>query len=171
MKQLETYKNYPCSTIIVSNVVATGIYFIGLYIIYQIGVIWLLFYLFFMLGLETRLMKKGCVDCYYYGKLCAFGRGKLSSIFFKKGNSKRFAKHKFTLKDILPDFLVSIIPLVLGTALLIIRFNWLILVLITTLVLLTSLGNGFVRGSLACKFCKQREIGCPAEQLFNKNRK
>ncbi|MFH1684097.1 MAG: hypothetical protein ABIA67_04360 [Candidatus Margulisiibacteriota bacterium] len=27
---------------------------------------------------------------------------------------------------------------------------------------------GYLRGSLACKFCKQRELGCPAEQLFSK---
>jgi hypothetical protein len=37
--------------------------------------------------------------------------------------------------------------------------------------LLTFIGNGLVRGSLACKYCKQREIGCPAEQLFNKKKK
>jgi hypothetical protein len=24
-----------------------------------------------------------------------------------------------------------------------------------------------VRGQLACRYCKQRIIGCPAEQLFN----
>ena len=92
----------------------------------------------------------------------------ISSLFFKKGNSHKFIKDKITWKDILPDFLVSIIPMVVGMVLLILKFNWLILSLIILLVILTSVGNGFVRGSLACKFCKQREIGCPAEQLFNK---
>jgi hypothetical protein len=28
-----------------------------------------------------------------------------------------------------------------------------------------------VRGQLACKYCKQRELGCPAEQLFSKTKR
>jgi F0F1-type ATP synthase membrane subunit c/vacuolar-type H+-ATPase subunit K len=36
------------------------------------------------------------------------------------------------------------------------------------LVGLTTIGNGYIRGNLTCKYCKQREIGCPAEQLFSK---
>jgi hypothetical protein len=75
----------------------------------------------------------------------------------------KFIKDYRAWKDILPDFLVSIIPIVVGMVLLILKFNWLILSLIVLLVILISAGNGFVRGSLACKFYKQREIGCPAE--------
>jgi hypothetical protein len=120
--------------------------------------------------LEIRVMKRSCVNCYYYGKYCAFGKGKISSLFFKKGTPKAFLKRKISWKDILPDFLVSIIPLIAGIVLLILNFNWLLLILIVLLAILTSAGNSFVRGSLACKFCKQREIGCPAEQLFNKRK-
>ena len=171
MAKPKTHENYPCQTIVFSNLISFAIYLIGAYIIYQIGFIWLLLYVLFILGLELRLMKKSCVNCYYYGKYCAFGKGKLSALFFKKGNSKKFVHEKITWKDILPDFLVSIIPLIIGIILLILKFEWLILSSIILLVVLTSVGNGFVRGSLACKFCKQREIGCPAEQLFNKNKK
>jgi hypothetical protein len=32
-------------------------------------------------------------------------------------------------------------------------------------------GNAMLRGSLACKYCKQKELGCKAEQLFNKGKK
>ncbi|MCD4752981.1 MAG: hypothetical protein K8R40_07915 [Anaerolineaceae bacterium] len=168
IEQPETYENYPCWIIIISNLVSIVIYLIGAYIIYQLGIIWLLIYLLYIFGLEIRLMKKSCVNCYYYGKFCAFGKGKLSALFFKKGSPKAFRKDKITWKDILPDFLVSVIPLIVGIVLLILNFNWLILSLIILLVILTSAGSGFVRGSLACKFCKQRELGCPAEQLFNK---
>lgn len=171
MGQPKTYENYPCKIIIISNFVLIAIYFIGAYIMYQLGVLWLILYLVYIFGLEIRLMKKSCVNCYYYGKFCAFGKGKLSAILFKKGDSKIFQKDKITWKDILPDFLVSIIPLIVGIILLILEFSWLILLLILFLVILTSVGNSFVRGTLACKFCKQKEIGCPAEQLFNKNKK
>jgi hypothetical protein len=171
MGQPKTYENYPCWIMIISNLVSITTYLVGGFIIYQLGIIWLSLYLIYIFGLEIRLMKRSCVNCYYYGKYCAFGKGKISSLFFKKGDSKAFLKDKISWKDILPDFLVSIIPLIAGIVLLILKFNWLILLLVIILVILTSVGNGFVRGSLACKLCKQRELGCPAEQLFNRNKK
>lgn len=171
MIQSETYENYSCWIMIISTLVSIAIYLIGAFIIYQTGIILLSLYLLFIILLEIRLIKGHCVNCYYYGKFCAFGKGKLSAILFKKGSSKKFFKNKMTWKDMLPDFLVPIIPLIAGIVLLALKFNWLILICTVLLVILTSAGNGFVRGSLACKFCKQRELGCPAEQLFNKNKK
>jgi len=37
--------------------------------------------------------------------------------------------------------------------------------------LLFSVGNSYVRGSLACKFCRQRQLGCPAEKMFRQGKK
>lgn len=169
MEKGQCYENYPCWIVFVSNFVSIVIYFIGAFIIYQIGLIWLILYLIFIGVLEFLLIQRHCVDCYYYGKTCAFGKGKISSIFFKKGNVNKFCKMQMTWKDMLPDLMVSLIPLVVGIILLIIHFKWVMLILVILLFLLTSIGNGFVRGSLACKHCKQRNIGCPAEKLFNKN--
>jgi len=171
MDKSKPYENYPCWIMIISSFITILIYLTGAFIIFQLGIIWLILYLLYILGLEIRLMKKSCVNCYYYGKYCAFGKGKISAILFKKGNPKGFLKNKITWKDIIPDFLVSIIPIIVGIVLLILHFNWLILAFMVILVILTSAGNGFVRGSLACKHCKQREIGCPAEKLFNKKTK
>ena len=75
------------------------------------------------------------------------------------------------MKDIIPDFLTFIFPLIGGIALLISNFSWLIIVLLVILVILGFGGNAVVRGSFACKYCKQREIGCPAERLFSKTKK
>jgi hypothetical protein len=74
-------------------------------------------------------------------------------------------------KDIVPDFLVFMIPVLAGILLLIQEFTWIVLILIIALFLLGFLGNALVRGQLACRYCKQREIGCPAEQLFDKKNK
>jgi hypothetical protein len=171
MGQSETFENYPWSTIVISNLVSVGIYLIGAFIIYQLGLGWLLIYLLYIFWLELRLLKKSCTGCYYYGKYCAWGKGKISALFFKKGTCNKFIDGKITWKDIVPDFLATLIPLVVGIALLVMKFDWLILALLVVLVLLTTTGNGFVRGNLACRFCKQREIYCPANQLFNKNKK
>jgi hypothetical protein len=116
-------------------------------------------------------MKRSCVNCYYYGKYCAVGKGRIASLFFRKGSPKKFMRDKISWKDVLPDFLVSIIPLTAGIILLIVNFSLLLLVLIILLVILTFPGNAFIHGSLICKYCKQRKIGCPAEQLFNKKKK
>jgi hypothetical protein len=171
MAQPKSYRNYPCWIVLVSNLVSLLIYAIGAYIISRLGPVCLGLYLLYIIWLEIRVMSKSCANCYYYGKYCAFGKGKISSWLFKKGSPQEFLKRDITWKDILPDFLVSLIPLIAGIILLIFHFNWLLLILIVLLVMLTSVGNGFVRGSLACKFCKQREIGCPAEQLFSKKKK
>lgn len=165
---MKTFENYPFWIVFVSNLVSLGIYVIGAYIMYRLGIVWLILYLAYLLVLEFRLMKH-CANCYYYGKFCAFGKGKLCSLFFRKGQ-KSFCSFKLSWKDLLPDFLVALIPLVVGIVLLILDFSWMLLLLLIILVILASAGNSFVRSSLACKFCRQREIGCPAEQLFNKKK-
>ncbi len=164
------YENYPYIFIILANALQISIYAIGAFIISLVGFIWLILYLILIIWLEIRLLKRSCVNCYYYGKRCAFGKGKTCSLLFRKGNPKKFLNDKITWKDILPDFMVSIIPAILGIVLLIINFNWILLVLVILLFLLTSFGNGLVRGSLACKYCKQRKIGCPAANLFDKKK-
>ena len=171
MAKPKAFENYPCRIVFLSNLVSFAIYAIGAFIMFQLGPIWMLIYLLYCAVLEMRLIKNHCVSCYYYGKYCAFGKGKISSLLFKKGDSARFIKTEMTWKNIIPDFLVSLIPLIAGIVLLILRFDWLMLLLIILLVILTTSGNGFIRSSFACKFCKQKEIGCPAEKLFNKGKK
>jgi hypothetical protein len=171
MKKEQVYEDYPFWTVFFSNFVSIAIYLIGAFIIYQTGLIWLILYLIFIGIQEFRLIKGHCVNCYYYGKICAFGKGKISRIFFKKGDLNKFSKKQMTWKDIVPDFMVSLIPMAIGIILLIRNLDWILLSSVLVLFLLTFVGNGFVRGSLACKYCKQREIGCPAEQLFNKKKK
>jgi hypothetical protein len=73
-----------------------------------------------------------------------------------------------TWKDMIPDLLISLIPLITGIVLLIIKIDFFLLFAVILLIVLTTIGNGFVRGRLTCKYCKQRESGCPAEKLFSK---
>ena len=95
----------------------------------------------------------------------------LSSRLFPKGNPEQFCKKTITWKDIIPDFLLFFIPILAGIVLLIMEFSWMILILVILLLVLGFFGNAFVRGQLACRYCKQRETGCPAAQLFDKKNK
>ena len=171
MQEPGCHEKYPPLIVIASNLVSLLIYGIGAYILYKFGLIWVIGYVLFILLLEFRLLSRHCVDCYYYGKTCAFGKGWLCSLFFPKGQPEQFNQKKITWKDIVPDFLVFMIPVLAGILLLIQEFTGIVLILIIALFLLGFLGNALVRGQLACRYCKQRKIGCPAEQLFDTTKK
>ena len=168
MEKTQAYENYPAWMVLASNAVSLAIYIAGAYIIWQAAGLWVVLYAAFILALEVRLIRGHCPDCYYYGKRCAFGQGKLSSLFFKKGNPSNFCKKNIGWKDLALDFMVSVIPMVIGGALVLFSFSWLILGLVILLFVLSFPGNAFVRGRLACRHCKQRALGCPAEKLFQK---
>lgn len=160
------YENYPWSTVILANLLSLSIYAIGAYIISSLGIGYAVVYLFYCLFLEIRLLKTGCANCYYYGKVCGFGKGKLSALLFEKGDNIQFSQRKLTWKDLIPDLLVTVLPLVAGIISLIYGFSWLTVALMIILLVLSTGGNALVRGRLTCGKCKQHELGCPAEELF-----
>jgi hypothetical protein len=167
MKPSGFYENYPAWMIFVVNLFSIAIWLAGAFIIWEAVGSWVILYLAFIGFLEVRLLKGHCVDCYYYGKRCANGNGRLSSLFFRKGDPKNFCKKQMAWKDIAPDFMVSVIPMVIGAALLIMSFSWIVLGLVILLFVLSFPGNAFVHGLLVCRYCRQRELGCPAEKLFH----
>jgi len=117
MESKECYEDYPFWIVISANLVAVSVYTIGALVIYQVGVIWLVLYLLYVLFLEVKLLRASCIHCYYYGRCCAFGKGKLSSLLFKKGDSNKFSQKQVTWKDMIPDLMVSIIPIIVGIVL------------------------------------------------------
>ena len=170
METSKTFENYPIRIVTLSNVVSFGIYILGFIIIYHLGLVPSIIYLGFILVLEYRLIRYSCTNCYYWGKTCGFGKGRLSALIFKKGDPLKFCNNVITWKYMIPDLLVSLIPLAIGIILLIIKFDLLMLFALVVLIALTTAGNGYIRGTLACRNCKQREMGCPADKLFNKGK-
>ncbi len=168
MSATKTYDNFPFRIVILSNIVSISIYTIGFFLILRLGWIAAVIYLVFILAFEYRLISSHCVNCYYWGKTCGFGKGRISYLFFQNGDPSKFCSKKMTWKDMIPDLLVTLIPLITGIVFLIIKLNFLLLAAVILLILLTTMGNSFIRGTLACKFCRQRELGCPAEKLFSK---
>src|SRR5512136_622981 len=100
------YEQYPPRIVLLSNLLSLFMYLIGAFLMYQIGLAWAIVYILCIILLEFRLLGGHCTDCYYYGKTCAFGKGRLSSRFFRKGDPGKFSRMKITWKDIVPDFLV-----------------------------------------------------------------
>ena len=168
MEKVKAYENYPIWIVILSNLVSLSIYRLGFIIMIRLGLIISILYLVYIAILEYRLIRYHCVDCFYWGRTCGFGRGRLSSVFFKRGDNSRFCAKNFSWKNMIPDLLISLIPVVVGIYLLNTKFDILLLTAVILLIILTTKGNGFIRGQLTCRFCKQRELGCLANKLFNK---
>lgn len=170
VESVKPYENFPFSMVLFAVLVNVSIYALGVAILSGFGNVMAALYFLYCLGVEIHVMKKGCVDCSYYGKWCAFGKGKVAPLFFKQGDPKRFTSKCMSWKELMPDILVLLIPLVGGIALLIHGFSWSVAMMLAALLSLSFGGNYVVRNRIACKYCKQRELGCPAEQFFNKQR-
>ncbi len=162
------FENYPLSTVALANLNTISIPIIGLVILSGFGVVVAILYIAFSVAMTFNVLGRHCVDCYYYGKTCFSGWGKVSSRMFKRGNPKAFAQREVTWLAILPDFLTTLFPVFGGIVLLASSFAWTIVGAMVLLLLLSTWGNSLVRGRLACRFCKQRCLGCPAERLFQK---
>ena len=163
-----SFENFPWWMVVLSNANGLAIYAIGFYLMARLGALWGMLYAAYCIWMGWRLLSGSCRYCYYFGKRCGFGKGRVCSWFFAKGTEQTFSAKQISWRDIAPDFLVSLIPLGVGIPMLIRSFSWLALLSIITLAFLGSMGTGLVRGQLACKYCKQRELDCAAEQLFNK---
>jgi hypothetical protein len=179
----EPFENFPWWMVAVCNAVGLTIYAIGLYLTARLGIVWVALYAAYCAWIEWRVLSGSCRSCYYYGKRCGFGRscyyygkrcgfgkGRLCSWLLAKDAERSFGMRQISWRDVAPDFLVSLLPLAVGVVILVLSFSWFVLCLMVLLVMLGSVGTAFVRGQLACKYCKQRELGCPAERLFGKTK-
>jgi hypothetical protein len=160
------YEKYPFWMMAMANALSISICAAGLFILAQLGVVFAALYFLYCIYLEINLYRKSCVRCYYYGKACGFGKGKICSFFFKKGDPRRFGDRKMSWKDLLPDISVLVIPLLGGIILLCLDFKWIIPAAMALLLVLSFWGNSFIRGSFTCKHCRQKELGCPAIEWF-----
>jgi hypothetical protein len=163
-----TFEQYPPWMVAVCSGVGLTIYAIGLGLVAQLGPVWAAAYAVYCAWVEWRVLAASCRNCWYYGKRCAFGKGRVCAWLLRRGDGQAFCDRRITCRDVAPDLLVALMPLAAGIAVLVRGFSWPILLLTAALVALASAGNGFVRGKLACAHCRQRELGCPAEQPFRK---
>jgi hypothetical protein len=171
MAKIKSYENFPIWIPIIAILVSIIGYVIGTYILSGFGLLVVALYLIYCIFIEFLVIFRSCKDCYYYGKICGLGKGKIAPLFTKQGKISKFADRKISWFDLIPDFLVGIIPMVGGIIILIYDFSFIILGLIIILAIIFFGGTGFIRSSFACRYCKQKEFGCPAQEFFTKKKK
>ena len=166
------YEKYPLWIVLIVNILMLLVYVAGAYIMFQLSLGPGILYLVYIAILEFYNFREGCIHCCYFGQRCAFGKGLVARIFFKRGDPDKFREREIKFKDLIPQLLVVLIPLGIGIALLISRgFN--ILILLALLYPLASwfLLNPIIYGKLACPHCRQGSICCPALKFFTKGKK
>ena len=170
MIKSKSYEDFPLWIPFIAIFVSLIGYSIGAIILSVFGIIFSILYLIYCLGAELLVILRSCKDCWYYGRICGLGKGKIAPLFVKKGDTEKFADRDISMIHMIPDFMVVIIPLVGGVILLIRDFSIVILFLMIILAVLFFGGTVFIRGNFACKYCKQKDIGCPAYTIFNKKK-
>lgn len=105
-----------------------------------------------------------CTNCYYYGKWCPIGWGKLSALFFKKGSVERFGTSAGVRLAPMVYGLLSLVPIVLIVVALVREFS-VAGVVVLVLLLVVFAYSGAVSRTRACTHCKMRLIcpGCAAK--------
>jgi hypothetical protein len=171
MVETKSYENFPIRLPFIAILLSIIGYILGAFVLSGFGLFVVVLYLIYCVFIELLVIFRSCKDCYYYGKICGLGKGKIAPLFTKKGHSSKFIDKKISWYDLIPDFLVGIIPIVGGIILLIYDFSFILLGLIILLAIIFFGGAGYIRGSYACRYCKQKELGCPAQEIFNKKKK
>lgn len=140
--------------------------FIGMYPIqiFKIPILSVIYLIFVLTMLIFVLRKHLCTHCYYYGKSCHCGWGKLSVKLYKKdsGNQK--------LGGLLAGItwaLLMVIPIISISILMMIAFTIIGLICLITCIIITIINS--ILHVKDCKECKMRNI-CPGsaakEKLF-----
>jgi hypothetical protein len=167
-KETGCFDSYPAWIVLVTNLVSLSVYLAGLYLLYLIWPVLSLVFLLYILYMEFSLYREGCRHCWYFGKACAHGKGRIASVFFRKGKPEKFTDREFEAKDFIPHFMVALVPIAAGIYLLLGGLDVLIAALAVWPLIATFVGSPLIYGRLACPHCRQGDLGCPACDFFLK---
>ena len=78
MMNTKSYYNFPLWIPFIAILISVISYSIGVVILSGFGIIFLFLYLFYCIGAELLVIIRSCKDCWYYGKICGLGKGKIA---------------------------------------------------------------------------------------------
>jgi hypothetical protein len=110
-----------------------------------------------MVGVVLRRLV--CTNCYYYGKWCGTGWGKLAALLFKEGEMEKFSTSA-GIRLAPPVYAgLSLIPAVLVIVSLILEFTVAKIIVLVCLLLITVY-SAFLSRRKGCGNCKMKLV-CP----------
>jgi hypothetical protein len=150
--------SYPKPVIVIRWIVLGGAFALGIYILTNIKVVLGLAYVVYSLVVLTLILPLSrCTGCFYHGKACNTGWGKVAAYLFPKGDESEFVDHYSYAIFI---HLLWIIPL-LASFFQLVRARNLLALAVFGGYLFVLLLEKITLKKLACSRCRQREF-CPA---------
>lgn len=167
--QTEKLEEYPIKIVCISATLTVISYSLGTIVIYVLHPI--LGLIFLLLAATTIIvsMKLRCTHCFYLGKYCNFGLGKLAAILFKKGEPEEFRNPRKVVPTAILSFGTMLLPVIAGIGLIFLDFSLISIGLLLVYILLGIMPNFFVRGNF-CEKCVQGQLGCPSYDQMIKGR-
>jgi hypothetical protein len=150
--------SYPKPVIVIRWIVLAGAFGLGIYILTSIKeLLGLVYVVYSLVALTLILPLSRCASCFYHGKACNTGWGKVAAYLFPKGDESKFVDNYDYSIFI---HLLWIIPLLASLFQLLRERSLLFLIILLAYVLVLLLEKITLK-KLACSRCRQREF-CPA---------
>lgn len=156
-EEFKFYQDYPVFTVLLRWLFLGIAFALGVYILLKFEAILAYIYVFYgAICLTLILPLSRCVYCFYHGRCCDSGFGKVAAYLFPKSDESQYASKYvyFTL-----TYLFWLLPGIVGFVQ-VLRRRSLPVLLIFLAFLLALLLERVVLKNLGCKNCHQREI-CP----------
>lgn len=152
------YENYPKPIIIIRWLILVTAFVLGIYVLFEIHYTFAIIYVIYsVVALTLILPLSRCASCFYHGKLCNTGWGKIAAYLFKKGDESRYVDY-YNYATFL--HLLWLVPLLVALLQLVRRRDIFVLS-IFVLYLLILFIEKVVLKKLCCRRCHQKEF-CPA---------
>jgi uncharacterized membrane protein YccF (DUF307 family) len=152
------YENYPKHIIAIRWLILLIAFALGIYVLldlhYMLAIVYILYSL---IALTLILPLSRCVSCFYHGKFCNTGWGRVAFYLFKKGDESKYVDH-YNYAIFL--HLLWLVPLLIALLQLVRKRNILALSILVTYLFILFLEK-IVLKKLCCKRCHQKEF-CPA---------
>ena len=151
-------ENYPKAVVIIRWIILLLAFALGIYALLRLHYIFAILYIVYsVMALTLILPLSRCGSCFYHGKLCNTGWGKIAAYFFKKGDESKYVDY-YNYAIFL--HLLWLVPLLIA-ALQMIRKRDVLALSIFAVYLLILFVEKITLKRLCCKRCHQRDF-CPA---------
>ena len=151
-------ENYPVHIIIIHWIILLLAFTLGIYILRGLHYMLAIIYIVYSLTALTLILPLSrCVSCFYYGKLCNTGWGKIAAYLFKKGDESKHVEH-YNYAIFL--HLLWLVPLLVAL-LQLVRQREILALSIFVIYLFILFVEKIILKKLGCKRCHLREF-CPA---------
>jgi hypothetical protein len=151
-------ENYPKHIIVIRWIILLIAFALGIYVLLDLHhMLAIVYILYSVIALTLILPLSRCVSCFYHGKLCNTGWGRVAFYLFKKGDESKYVEH-YNYAIFL--HLLWLFPLLVAL-LQLVRKRDVLALSILVIYLFILFVEKIVLKKLCCKRCHQKEF-CPA---------